>query len=387
MEDTYKGESPSKKYARLSYWLKLSRIFPDRFMREKHLVLASREGGDISVLYSMGVPPKNIIAVDVNREAAAAAQERYPEVKVICKDVGMVAREYRHQIGFALLDFCSHMDNNLLKKIMEVMIHGMKNQGILGFAFLNGREKDLQILGEILEIKKSLDRIKKHGDKIGDQDVVLEYLTAIGQTLSPYRDIADEITDPNNYIDRESMVRYASLIRKMFRECTTSTASMARFEYVRRRLYEEGAIIRCAPIPLLQLVYNSNTKKNKGIPMCILATRVERAISGTPVKKFMRNFQESAIKDPLMVLDCNINDSQLQEYALGYMDEIVNRGFDVESFHLAFNVSRETFSAWKAHRTRRLAENGNRAANETKPRMKLRQLLEKSHEEILIGED
>lgn len=46
MDDTYKGDSPSKKFARWLYWSSVAKLTGARFRGGKHLVLASgqREG-------------------------------------------------------------------------------------------------------------------------------------------------------------------------------------------------------------------------------------------------------------------------------------------------------------------------------------------------------
>jgi hypothetical protein len=132
-EDTYKGESPSKKYARFMFWREVLGIAKKNVDKYKHLVLASREGGDISFLLGIGVRPKLITAVDINGEAALIAQEKF-NIPVIRADVGKVARNHRREFGFGFLDFCQPLSNSLVEKVLEVMVHGMRDGALVGGA-------------------------------------------------------------------------------------------------------------------------------------------------------------------------------------------------------------------------------------------------------------
>jgi hypothetical protein len=54
-ETGYKGDSPSKKYARDLFWRK---ALDNVNLNGRILVLASHEGGDLSLLRGVGVDPK-----------------------------------------------------------------------------------------------------------------------------------------------------------------------------------------------------------------------------------------------------------------------------------------------------------------------------------------
>lgn len=63
----YRGESPAKKFARWGFWLEVrAQLGKERFLEGEHLVLASAEAGDVSVLLGMGVKPRNIMAIDMD---------------------------------------------------------------------------------------------------------------------------------------------------------------------------------------------------------------------------------------------------------------------------------------------------------------------------------
>ncbi len=78
MSNRYGGESVGKKLARYSFWDRTKRWLGDRFFTEQHLVLASRDGGDVAVLKGLGVTPQNIVAVDTDKEAVDDCRRKHP---------------------------------------------------------------------------------------------------------------------------------------------------------------------------------------------------------------------------------------------------------------------------------------------------------------------
>lgn len=138
MSDTYKGESWPKKLARLNFWSRAA-LLPS-FFRQPILCLASREAGDISVLKAFGVEPKNIVAVDICKEAAEAAQALHPDVVVRHADAGDVQPPLPY--AAALLDFCCPVSAEIAKVVAKVSCR-MAQRGLLGVAVLSGRERGL----------------------------------------------------------------------------------------------------------------------------------------------------------------------------------------------------------------------------------------------------
>ena len=184
-EDTYKGESTGKKQARNLFWKTevllraahsaeisrkslqltkevvagLKRLSPgdlERFRRglgarleakiavtkaselpQNRLILASREGGDAAVLKAIGIPEENILAAEINREAAHEFAGRYPSVRLHRGNVSDVPAEW--SFGSALLDFCSPLCFESIHECARIL-ERLPGHGILGVGLLRGRE-------------------------------------------------------------------------------------------------------------------------------------------------------------------------------------------------------------------------------------------------------
>ena len=146
--DTYKGESPAKKLVRAMYWWRVRSVLGwQRFIASKHLVLASREGGDIGVLQSLGVPNANIIAVEYNAEAARACKQKFPEIVIVVEDAFAVAKRRADKLGSVFFDLCSPIDTVLIERLLP-FVRLMQRGAVLGVAGLRGRERaDRKITG------------------------------------------------------------------------------------------------------------------------------------------------------------------------------------------------------------------------------------------------
>lgn len=305
MED-YKGDSPGKKFARFTYWQGvLKQMGAKAFMEKKHLILVSKEAGDIPLLLLLRVPPKNIIAVDQNPRAAYLAQEKYPQVEVVCTDVVKLAAEYKRSIGSALLDFCGYLDSGYVERVMKVVQLGLSSTAVLGCTFLCGREKDTEYL-ELLESYKQgfLDRSD------------LDYGPGEASALS----------------------------------------ALARANLLWNMLMVGGVKKGLVFKPLQLLFYMSSTKNSHGVPMCMLLMGVQRELTvNRGQKAAIRSIKENMLEMPaLSVKNCNITEEELRDLILDRIEKEEKMGENGLAKHIgpAYNISAGTIAAWKAHRTR-----------------------------------
>ncbi|HEY3500260.1 MAG TPA: hypothetical protein VGK73_36465 [Polyangiaceae bacterium] len=176
MTDTYLGDSLGKKLARAWFWFRAARALGDSFYQTKHLVLASREGGDVRVLRALGVATKNILAVEMNPVAAEAFACQYPDVPLLIGDVANLVnrRDVRGKVGVAHLDFCSWSTPTVLAAATRVARFAIVSDGILCIGVMKGREqgharKGLIGLGLDLERDDFRDRLRAStvGSKTG----------------------------------------------------------------------------------------------------------------------------------------------------------------------------------------------------------------------------
>lgn len=354
MEDTYKGESPSKKFARFSFWTAVaSELGKTRFYNGKHLVLASREGGDVSVLLGMGVQPKNIIPVDLNPKAALAAQDKFPEVQVIVGDVADIAKEYKRELVSAFLDFCAPMDSRIIKKVGEVCNHGMANDSVIGCAFLNGREKDVKVIDWLSERRVQFDELLKNMHKMPDDKVILAYNNIFGK-LDQY---AGPITLRTlARMPLKLLQENADDVRNHLESRATEVAFLLRTQYLSEVLMNIGAPFKCAPYARAHISYMSNTRYAKGVPMFIYLGKVWRGLPGTSEEKFKRKFLAHMAKEPVPLMrQCDMTEGRLRALILRMSDSstdpVEGNPHVNEYLHMLFNIPKHTISAWKAHRT------------------------------------
>lgn len=138
MESNYKGDTPSKKQARVLYWTIIrDRLGNAAFKKGPYLVIAGKEGGDVSTLLAMGVEPTAIHAVDVNRHDLAASAARFKGSGVVFKvaefkdaHVKFGMREY----ACAFIDMCAPIRNEDLDAVIDLPAK------LKGYEFMLGRE-------------------------------------------------------------------------------------------------------------------------------------------------------------------------------------------------------------------------------------------------------
>lgn len=370
MEDKYKGESPSKKQARFLYWvevMKRSRVSGhDRFFEGHHMILASREGGDISTLYGLGVEPKYIVAVERNPSAAFAVQEKYPDVRVVCSDAVRIAKEYRRKLASAYLDFCGSLTDKLIDDIFQVVQHGLKDEAMLGVTVLSGREKGelrLAMGEEKQKLQDPEDRFLKH---FSDEDVVLMYQEmARGKTDEGLRRLYARTTEILQSGDPARVKEEANRIRQQHIDGYEEAGSaIARLHFLTRELQRRLNPFRVLIHPVTLFSYTSSTDKSKGVPMAVVLFKVARLNKKLPMDRFYRKLLDATVQWGFTNLqDCNADMRDLRRQVLSYLrflDKEHSLGKYAESTILTattksallWNLPEETITAWKAHQTR-----------------------------------
>lgn len=367
MEDTYKGESPSKKQARFLYWVEvMKRLQNDRFFNAHHMVLASREGGDISTLYGLGVEPRYIVAVERNPSAAFAVQEKYPDVRVVCSDVVRIAKEYRRSLASAYLDFCGSLTEKMVNDIFQVIQQGLRDESMLGVTLLSGREKG-EYAKSMEEEKIALQSPEKtYLSRFSDEEILLMYRDMTeGKTDAGMRDIFKRMTAVLRSGDRAQIRAEATRIRQQHVDgYAESGSAIARLHFLTRILQQKLTPFRVIIHPVTLFTYTSVTETSKGVPMAVVLFRVGRLVKTMPHQKFMDKLLESTIRWGFTnVQDCNADMRDLRrqvlsylrfldkEYSLGKYSEFTIRAATAKT-SLLWNVPEETIIAWKAHQTR-----------------------------------
>jgi len=342
--DTYKGESPSKKLARFRYWITvLQYLGRDKFYSGKHLVLSSREGGDISVLLGMKVNPKNIVAVEMNVEAAAQAQTKFPDVKIHCNDVFVIAKKFHRELVSAFLDFCSPASDALIQKVIGVMAHGLKDGAILGCGFLAGREQGTYC-EDVKYWRSEIDKVTETSiNKLTDQspDSVKEFIKQNSVLAESHVLISSEVQVPDKYLTDPSQFVSDAVDYLEDTLVLRTRANVLGGQFVSR-----GQSINCVPLAIKYLYYVSSTSWSKGVPMVIYMGHVFRNPGQS--SKLNRRLHEFIREMPAPLMGIvKVDEDQL---ILDYLK--MQRQFGTDTACMFLNVPKSSGAAWKAHCTR-----------------------------------
>lgn len=292
MKNTYKGDTPSKKMARLTVWCAVDDAMrPGTFSRGKFLFLAGPDCADASVAIGLGAEPKNLTAVDRNKRTAAEAKWRFPAIRVRHADVLEVVEEEKNYFDFIFLDFCAQMTDAMFDTTALSLLEGLTKHGLLACGFLAGREQDTDggVRGRLSKVKEELS-----GRPIPDLGLGVD-----------------------------------------------ATKYLARMVLFQRELLSRTRRYGFVPVPLEGFFYRSRREgESHGMPMCIYLARV---LPCSPAAGDVA--LSAALAEPLQVRFIAPTTKELGSRAV----QLEGLGYDPT---LLLNVSRSTLAAWKAHATR-----------------------------------
>lgn len=310
--DTYKGESPSKKMARLGYWRAVRKFLGGRFTKTKHVVLASREGGDIGVLVGLGVPKENIIAVDQVESAAQACAQKWPGVEVIFGDVADVVEARAKEVGSVFLDFCGPISTTTVQ-VGRKILRALRYDSIFGIALLKGREHgEIEINDEgrmSRRARRAANAMRRRGGE-GAAEANMMTWSTVGKVAT--REILDGASDESHL---GGYSRAKAFLAALHAAKHDQWSGVTRAHFI--------------------IDYQSVTKESRGVPMTIALCLKERHTA----EAYQRHKHEYGY-------------APMRKFT----DEMV-RAFAVSPSagptpHLLLNIDRATIAAWKAHATR-----------------------------------
>lgn len=303
MTDTYKGESVGKKIARDTFW----RMVVDHQARSRsrdslqYIVLASREGGDVSVLQSLGVPSRNIMAVDRESSALNEFKRRWPDASTYHGDVSDALRKFGRAAHGALLDFCSELTQDVLDATL-IAKDMLPLNAAIGVAFMRGREK------------KSRKRARVWGNR---------QMRRLRHAMASHSLERAAVNAIAGKFDAPSLIRETKKFASTIGDASRAEALWAAVWST----YSENQIC-----PNVVLNYHSRTEDSAGVPMTIALGRVSGWGDKTP-----RNGLEV----------CRVSETSEDELR----DMVLSGKFDPDP-HLRLNIDARTIAAWRAHATR-----------------------------------
>lgn len=140
----YAGNSPEKSLCRAQVYVRLLRNDRKGFYQKKHIVIASRECGDIRFLLDIGVSPNNIIACDTDPHARLAAQVHLPDENIGTDIVETVRATIASgaEISTINIDLCNKLQvgGKILKDILELTKNGGAANAAVFLTYFCGRD-------------------------------------------------------------------------------------------------------------------------------------------------------------------------------------------------------------------------------------------------------
>jgi len=373
-EDTYKGESLQKKHARYlthllaQAWTNESK-YRGNFERGMHAFLLSREGGDIGVLRSLGVPFDNMVGLDRSEDAIHSCVEKWGWAKtadsegttphfVLCndadvefagicacldshKDPTFVRREmstgrivdpnnpggcpeeaatgscwtkrWASRSGFpyissAFWDFCGHLDKLTIQAIADTWAR-LSIGSVFSVAVLKGREKRQTTHRSVIAPFANRKMRRAQRAILGEGNAIL---SSMMRGATPWN-VAEVIA--------------------AFEAEHGRKPALARWRLVRDVLVMADLFHTSVPEPISIIEYQSRTKKSGGVPMLIVS-----------FAKRWRKDAADVFWEPIRI---RLSDRVSLKWRNAILAERTN-----EDAALILNVPRATASAWKAHATR-----------------------------------
>ena len=324
-EDTYKGESPGKKLARLVFWSEVKKSLGTRFddVHQARIVcLASREGGDISVLKALGVPVARILGIDRCPDAIASCRQRHPDTDLRVGDVTRVLstlpfdRTLRGPaVDAVFLDFCSPLNTETLGVASQVCSNLSPCGTVLGVGFMRGREKPTTAA---MDVGGANRRLRRAALSVGGIDAghiaILEGKSKdVREVLVPAKQLVGELAHA---------ITLTTLL---------SASSSGRWPVRRGTIH-----------------YHSRSREGHGVPMCIVLFSVgsvaERAPRGDRrlSHKMERQLGLAGFREFFHRVDAD--EDRLRTAVLA--------GEHDPSPHLKLNIDPRTIAAWRAHEAR-----------------------------------
>ncbi len=141
MTDTYRGESSGKRLARAAMWSLISRD-SESFLTRPKVSLGGRTAGDVSTLTALGVARHNIVLAERVPEAAVAARQSNPDIRVIQGDVTSALAQ-APTADAVFLDFCSYLWEETVITTIRIW-EALQEDSFLAVAFMRGRERDIE---------------------------------------------------------------------------------------------------------------------------------------------------------------------------------------------------------------------------------------------------
>lgn len=345
MEDPFKDDSPSRKYARLRYWRRLLSLSGPR-KGGKHLLFTKTGPRDLVFLQGMHMRLKNVFVVIEDPEQALLVQDQFPEVTVLCSSLEEAAKEFHRELETATLDFAETLSDELLERARRFYSTCLVTDGIFGMTFRGGQE-----VGQIrLRIDAAKLRYQTFDPQAADNKKILTKYFADKEWMfgAPpgdaefYASLADV-----------ELGAFADSWRTMLlsiQKHAPVVEGFIRLMAVTRQLCLEGFAARTEIIPTDFMTHSEDGELSSS-----LLAHIYRGSPGMTLKKFTAKFASEALRRaPAAIIGCDYTEESFKEYTIQCVElmqaDVVAKILNIDDklpIAELFGVSEETVDQWK----------------------------------------
>lgn len=332
---SYRGDSPGKKLSRALFWLQAVKVLGSSRMREgPHVVLSSRDTGDVAALLALGARPGSIVAVDKDPQACLDVLEQFPGVRAINDDIFEVLKTYRRKAMTVHFDFCGQPSVELIEK-MAKDIAELPNGAYWGAAFSYGREKERAnadyetMRSRLIESLRS-SRREHAGDDEDEDPKKLHHVSPTSSTdaadfLQTLEDATREVEDPFGrrllVVGQYTLLRIAEYINVGTRRGTCAMRYAAQ--------------------------YTSGTEFSKGMPMMVFSAALGKKLPGESRKMALRRFIEMVPPDGAAPFRLgSYSDWDLRLFVVDHYDAMRRASLTHENIAKLLNLPVELLNTW-----------------------------------------
>ena len=326
------NEDPCVKVARAVAWLNVVRVVPKlRLVTGKYLVLAGN-GGDVSVLMGLGIPPKNIHAVDRDPEALRLVSSRFPDVTVERGELVDIARKSGRSFTGASLSFL-RSDEEVHQTVQVLAQHALKDEGVILCRLQTGSPvAGEELPGRVAELHQLTET--------GTDDEIVEWARETARGIGMEASKAKVLED---FLQTRSRGWAAFLIRELARrELSATSRTMALGDLF---LNKGSPKVKVDP----KGFYFFGTEESYSYddvppPFLMMIASVHRAAPGESAEKFSRRIVRQLIEGGAPEVEKVVIDEEVfREKVRGAAEKMGS----IERAAGLFNISTRRIEAWK----------------------------------------
>lgn len=325
---SYRGDSPSKKMARLLFWVVGRELMGEsRFREGPHVVLASKDAGDVAALLSLGARPGGIIAVDTDAQACLDILDQYEGVKAINDDIFEVLKTYRRKAASIFFDFCGQPSLELVEQMAKNAAE-LPDRSYWGAAFSYGRERE--------KVQEGYETMR--------QTLIAEVRAAEKRRLERGMHIVYRGPRPEDNGDDLLTYLEGDALKNPY---DWRILALSQYSLLRAAHYTNIAKRRGASALVYTAQYVSGTEFSKGMPMLAFGAVTARKLPGESDRMAVKRFLNMAPEQgPLNLRIGHYSELDFRVWVVDTYDRFRSIGMSHADVARGLNIPLELLNTW-----------------------------------------